>query len=92
MGRLDNVTVEIVVHEHGTAHRSHSHGALSDIEMVQGFSYQAMSHTVTASWTVVHHGVVDGIGFGKNFVHDHSFGELFTVHRLLFTVSLLYLL
>ena len=72
MGRLEDITVKVIVHEHGTANGSYSHGPLGDLVMIEGFRHQPVSHSVAAAGTVVHDSVVEGSRFGKNGFHKNS--------------------
>jgi hypothetical protein len=51
VGRLENIDIKIVIHKHGAPHGGHSDRLLPDLEIVNGFRYQAMSDTVVASGT-----------------------------------------
>ena len=53
MSGLDPVDVDVVVGEHGTAHRSDAHGFLGHAHLVEQLSHKTVHHAMAAARAVV---------------------------------------
>lgn len=73
MSGFNPVNVNIAVGEDGASHRADANGLLFDAHLGQHFGYELMHHTVTASWAVVHRGVIEQLGAREYevFVFDY---------------------
>ena len=82
MGGLDEVHVNVLVHDDGTAHRGDADRVVLDPQLVDGLADQAMGHAVHTARAVVRvHVLLPGLRHLKNFRLAHLLAPSSTSFR-----------
>jgi hypothetical protein len=65
-----DIAIKIIVHEDSAAHGGNPYSPLGDPVIIEGFCHQPVSDSVAAARAVMHHGIVECFGLGKNGFHN----------------------